>query len=436
MADRDDDPRNNHSAARKSTRDTAPASSPRDIYPSTDASPSAVDADRGVASFEHELAYGRLRATLPGRLKHDASSAYPDLGTMATESFPTFSYRSTRYRLRVLQSLNPVDDLEEAARDELSRRAEAQLGDFTTVPIKTKGLEVLLASASRHYPCPAWYDEEESEATIFVKPADGLLLTIDFLATRGEGAGPSAREMAPRVAKLLRPGSGRINLEAGVRRVPVTPDASVKLTLPEGVALRCREVHDATIFDLLRPHHPDEKAPMVLSLWLFEPASNQPVDEVFASYSDRRALRALGSDLLFFTKQDQGQLHLATRVLTEAGDLLIEGRVDAAALTEATAILESTRLHGLGRREESERRIGPARRCPLVVLDARPPLNVRDGPSRAAKIVGSLDNGQPVEVSHHREGWLHLSSPVDGWIWHRNTRRDCSLVEDRDAPVH
>ncbi|MFK8004485.1 MAG: hypothetical protein AB8H86_33265 [Polyangiales bacterium] len=66
--------------------------------------------------------------------------------------------------------------------------------------------------------------------------------------------------------------------------------------------------------------------------------------------------------------------------------------------------------------------------CPLVVLDADPPLRVRSSPSSDSSLSGELDNGTIVRSVERRDGYVRITSPVVGWVYERMLMRTC------DAP--
>ncbi|GAC1449546.1 MAG: hypothetical protein NVS2B14_12120 [Chamaesiphon sp.] len=68
----------------------------------------------------------------------------------------------------------------------------------------------------------------------------------------------------------------------------------------------------------------------------------------------------------------------------------------------------------------------PPKSCTIVVADPAPPVNVRSSPEVSTNnIVGTLENGQILEVIEDRKGWLYISSPVKGWIAEDLTKKDC-----------
>jgi Bacterial SH3 domain len=63
--------------------------------------------------------------------------------------------------------------------------------------------------------------------------------------------------------------------------------------------------------------------------------------------------------------------------------------------------------------------------CVTVSDDPNPPTNVRSTPAIQANRVGTLQNGQLLEVVNYREGWLELSRPVKGWVALNLTKVGC-----------
>jgi serine/threonine protein kinase len=65
--------------------------------------------------------------------------------------------------------------------------------------------------------------------------------------------------------------------------------------------------------------------------------------------------------------------------------------------------------------------------CPIVVFDSESPLNVRSIPdTKLGQIVGTLGNGTPLTVIAEQNGWLQISSPVQGWVSKKRTKTACS----------
>lgn len=65
-------------------------------------------------------------------------------------------------------------------------------------------------------------------------------------------------------------------------------------------------------------------------------------------------------------------------------------------------------------------------KCTLVVDDPQSPLNVRSLPDVKSESVGKLNNGEIVTSVTEQNGWIQISSPIQGWISKRRTRRVCN----------
>lgn len=64
--------------------------------------------------------------------------------------------------------------------------------------------------------------------------------------------------------------------------------------------------------------------------------------------------------------------------------------------------------------------------CQTIATDPNPPLNVRSSPIVAPdNIVGKLGNGTRLTVIGESEGWLRISSPIDGWVYQELTVTSC-----------
>ncbi len=64
--------------------------------------------------------------------------------------------------------------------------------------------------------------------------------------------------------------------------------------------------------------------------------------------------------------------------------------------------------------------------CPTVVFDPESPLNVRSSPdAKLGKVVGTLQNGTRLSVIAEQNGWLQITSPVQGWIAKSRTKTVC-----------
>ncbi|MEB3278318.1 MAG: SH3 domain-containing protein [Lyngbya sp.] len=75
----------------------------------------------------------------------------------------------------------------------------------------------------------------------------------------------------------------------------------------------------------------------------------------------------------------------------------------------------------------------PVENCRInmaVVNDPEPPLNVRSSPEvKEGNIVGQLDNNTFISVVKEDQGWLQISSPVEGWVAKNRTKSSCANVE-------
>lgn len=64
--------------------------------------------------------------------------------------------------------------------------------------------------------------------------------------------------------------------------------------------------------------------------------------------------------------------------------------------------------------------------CSVVVSDPQSPLNVRSTPNaNLGNIVGKLDNDTIVTIINEQNGWVQISSPVQGWIYKNRTKTVC-----------
>ncbi|MEL7034924.1 MAG: SH3 domain-containing protein [Cyanobacteria bacterium J06592_8] len=75
----------------------------------------------------------------------------------------------------------------------------------------------------------------------------------------------------------------------------------------------------------------------------------------------------------------------------------------------------------------------PVENCRIsmaVVDDPEPPLNVRSSPEvKNGNIVGQLDNNTFISVLSEDQGWLQISSPVEGWVAKNRTQSSCANIE-------
>lgn len=64
--------------------------------------------------------------------------------------------------------------------------------------------------------------------------------------------------------------------------------------------------------------------------------------------------------------------------------------------------------------------------CPVVVFDPGSPLNVRSMPKATRNnVVGQLEDGTPLTVVAEQNGWLQISSPIQGWVAKKRTKTVC-----------
>lgn len=64
--------------------------------------------------------------------------------------------------------------------------------------------------------------------------------------------------------------------------------------------------------------------------------------------------------------------------------------------------------------------------CQTIIADPQPPMNVRSSPVVAAdNMLGRLPNGVPLIVIDENEGWLKISSPLQGWVYKELTVTSC-----------
>jgi len=50
---------------------------------------------------------------------------------------------------------------------------------------------------------------------------------------------------------------------------------------------------------------------------------------------------------------------------------------------------------------------------------------VRGRASPDAPVLGTLDNGDEVVVAGRSGAWVHISKPLDGWVWAGSLRGHC-----------
>ncbi len=64
--------------------------------------------------------------------------------------------------------------------------------------------------------------------------------------------------------------------------------------------------------------------------------------------------------------------------------------------------------------------------CPVVVSDPGSPLNVRATPDETLdNVVGQLEDGTSLTVIAEQNGWLQISSPLQGWVSKKRTKTNC-----------
>jgi hypothetical protein len=64
--------------------------------------------------------------------------------------------------------------------------------------------------------------------------------------------------------------------------------------------------------------------------------------------------------------------------------------------------------------------------CQTIIADPKPPVNVRSSPVVANdNIMGRLPNGVSLIITDENEGWLKISSPVQGWVYKELTVTSC-----------
>ncbi|EKQ68192.1 SH3 domain-containing protein [Leptolyngbyaceae cyanobacterium JSC-12] len=69
--------------------------------------------------------------------------------------------------------------------------------------------------------------------------------------------------------------------------------------------------------------------------------------------------------------------------------------------------------------------------CQTIIADPNPPLNVRSSPVVAPdNKIASLPNGTPLTIVDENEGWLRITSPLQGWVYKELTVTSCVRLED------
>lgn len=65
--------------------------------------------------------------------------------------------------------------------------------------------------------------------------------------------------------------------------------------------------------------------------------------------------------------------------------------------------------------------------CQTIIADPNPPLNVRSSPVVAPdNKLASLPNGTPLSIVDEQQGWLRISSPLQGWVYKELTVTTCT----------
>lgn len=73
--------------------------------------------------------------------------------------------------------------------------------------------------------------------------------------------------------------------------------------------------------------------------------------------------------------------------------------------------------------------------CQTIIADPKPPMNVRSSPVVASdNVIGRLPNGLSLSVTDENEGWLKISSPLQGWVYKELTVTSCGLVNGAAIP--
>lgn len=90
----------------------------------------------------------------------------------------------------------------------------------------------------------------------------------------------------------------------------------------------------------------------------------------------------------------------------------------AAPATRATAAPTSSEP------AQAIRKVSSCKILMAIVKDDNPPLNVRDQPSTAGAIVGTVTDGTFVSVKQEQSGWLEITEP-QGWIAKTKTASQC-----------
>lgn len=69
--------------------------------------------------------------------------------------------------------------------------------------------------------------------------------------------------------------------------------------------------------------------------------------------------------------------------------------------------------------------------CHTLIADPQPPLNIRSSPVVADdNKIASLPNGTTLAVVDEQNGWLRISSPLQGWVYKELTVTSCAQPQD------
>ncbi len=91
-------------------------------------------------------------------------------------------------------------------------------------------------------------------------------------------------------------------------------------------------------------------------------------------------------------------------------------------LTTAVLSLKPSLLAGMALRRPPK----TATVCKTIATDPNPPLNVRSSPVSAPdNIIGKLKNGTVLTIVDENQGWLRITSPLDGWVYQELTVTTC-----------
>lgn len=79
--------------------------------------------------------------------------------------------------------------------------------------------------------------------------------------------------------------------------------------------------------------------------------------------------------------------------------------------------------------------IASQRGCQTIIADPKPPMNVRSSPVVASdNVIGRLPNGLSLSVIDENEGWLKISSPLQGWVYKELTVTSCGAMNGMAIP--